>query len=161
MSVNWTCAMDVAIRAVNWIFFYFHFKNLIDNDKEFLNIFNNSLYNHGKFIFLNLEKDLGYANNHYLSDLVGLFYLGNYFKGIKTTEVKEWLSFSKNKFYLVDKESKKRHPGYPLDSISIIPEFNKYFTDLTEEEKEQRVNNQNEDNKENAIEAICDILKSM
>ena len=70
-------------------------------------------------------------------------------------------SFSKNKFYLVDKESKKRHPGYLLDSISIIPEFNKYFTDLTEEEKEQRVNNQNEDNKENAIEAICDILKSM
>lgn len=96
MSVNWTCAMDVAIRAVNWIFFYFHFKNLIDNDKEFLNIFNNSLYNHGKFVFLNLEKGLDYANNHYLSNLVGLFYLGNYFASIGNIEVKKWLKFSKN-----------------------------------------------------------------
>ena len=70
-------------------------------------------------------------------------------------------SFNKSKFYLVDIDSKKRHPGYPLDSISIIPEFNKYFTDLTDEEKEQRANNQNEGNKENAVDAICDILKSM
>lgn len=95
MSVNWTCAMDVAIRAVNWIFFYWHFKDLIDNDKEFLNKFNNSLYNHGKFIYLNLEKGLGLANNHYLSDLVGLFYLGIYFNKLKNNEVKRWLDFSK------------------------------------------------------------------
>ena len=95
MSVNWTCAMDVAIRAVNWIFFYWHFKDLIDNDKEFLNKFNNSLCNHGKFIYLNLEKGLGLANNHYLSDLVGLFYLGIYFNELKNNEVKRWLDFSK------------------------------------------------------------------
>lgn len=96
MSVNWTCAMDVAIRAVNWIFFYFHFKSLIDSDKKFLNKFNNSLYNHGKFIFLNLEKGLGFANNHYLSDLVGLFYLGLYFNKLEDNEAKKWLNYSKN-----------------------------------------------------------------
>ena len=28
----------------------------------------------------------------------------------------------------------KRHEGYPLDSISITPYFNKYTTDLTDEE---------------------------
>lgn len=95
MSVNWTCAMDVAIRAVNWIFFYFHFKDLIDADKELLNKFNNSLYNHGRFIYLNLEKGLELANNHYLSDLIGLFYLGIYFKKLKSNEVKRWLAFSK------------------------------------------------------------------
>lgn len=95
MSVNWTCAMDVAIRAVNWIFFYFHFKELIDNDKEFLKKFNNSLYNHGKFIFLNLEKGIKFSNNHYLSDLVGLFYLEIYFNKLKSNEVKRWLNFSK------------------------------------------------------------------
>lgn len=95
ISINWTCAMDVAIRAVNWIFFYFHFKDLIDNDKEFLNKFNNSLYNHGRFIYLNLEKGLGLANNHYLSDLVGLFYLGIYFNELKNNKVKRWLDFSK------------------------------------------------------------------
>ena len=69
--------------------------------------------------------------------------------------------FAKNKFYLVDTESKKRHPGYPLDSISIIPEFNKYLTDLTEEEMETRAKWQNENNKENAVDAICKILKNM
>jgi len=70
-------------------------------------------------------------------------------------------SFAKNKFYLVNTESEKRHQGYPLDSISIIPEFNKYLTDLTEEEMELRENNQNEDNKESAVDIICEILKNM
>lgn len=70
-------------------------------------------------------------------------------------------SFAKNKFYLVDTESKKRHPGYPLDSISIIPEFNKYLTDLTEREMEIRAKIQNENNKENAVDVICKILKNM
>lgn len=70
-------------------------------------------------------------------------------------------SFAKNKFYLVDTESKKRHPGYPLDSISIIPEFNKYLTDLTEQEMEIRAKIQNENNKENAVDVICKILKNM
>lgn len=70
-------------------------------------------------------------------------------------------NFSKSKFYLVNTESKKRHPGYPLDSISIIPEFNKYLTDLTEEEMEIRAKEQNENNKENAVDVICKILKNM
>ena len=70
-------------------------------------------------------------------------------------------SFAKNKFYLVDKKKKKRHPGYPLDSISIIPEFNKYLTDLTEKEMEIRAKIQNENNKENAVDVICKILKNM
>lgn len=44
-------------------------------------------------------------------------------------------TWSKDHFYFVDKPSKQRNPGYPLDSISIIPEFNKYLVELTEEEK--------------------------
>ena len=46
-------------------------------------------------------------------------------------------SWTKDHFYFVDTPSEKRNPGYPLDSISIIPEFNKYLVDLTEEEKNQ------------------------
>ena len=45
-------------------------------------------------------------------------------------------SFSKEDFYIVDKRSDKLHIGYPLDSISINKKLNKYFTDITEEEKE-------------------------
>ncbi len=44
-------------------------------------------------------------------------------------------SWSKDHFYFIDKPSEKRNSGYPLDSISIIPEFDKYLVELTEEEK--------------------------
>lgn len=50
--------------------------------------------------------------------------------------VKE-LSWSKEHFYFVDKPCKKRNPGYPLDSISVVPKFNKYFVELTNEDKNE------------------------
>ena len=55
-------------------------------------------------------------------------------------EAKEY-SWSKGDFYFVERPSEKRNPGYPLDSISILPECNKYFVDLTEEDKKK--NNEN------------------
>lgn len=65
---------------------------------------------------------------------------------------KEFL-WSKDNFYFVSKPCEKRNPGYPLDSISIIPEFNKYLAELTEEEKElyKKKNNTN-----NVVEFILD-----
>jgi len=58
-------------------------------------------------------------------------------KGVAICNEKEIKTFlySKENFYLVEKPSTKTHEGYPLDSISIIPEFNKYLTELNEEEK--------------------------
>ena len=53
-------------------------------------------------------------------------------------------TWSKSDFILEDKPSKKRNPGYPLDSISIIPKYNKYLVDLTPEEKQKLKNNENE-----------------
>lgn len=44
-------------------------------------------------------------------------------------------TWNKSNFYFVDKASSQRNPGYPLDSIAIIPEFNKYLVELTDEEK--------------------------
>lgn len=93
MTVNWTCAMDVGIRAVNLIFGYFLFKDLLDEDKEFLNLLNNSLFNHGRFIIKNLEKGIAYSNNHYLSDLNGIIFLGLYFKKLNNLEASHWLEF--------------------------------------------------------------------
>ncbi len=46
-------------------------------------------------------------------------------------------SWGKDHFYFIDKPYKKRNEGYPLDSISIVPEFNKYLVELTEEDKKQ------------------------
>lgn len=42
-----------------------------------------------------------------------------------------------NSFYLVDVPSKKKHEGYPLDSISKIKETGKYFTELDEEDEKE------------------------
>lgn len=44
-------------------------------------------------------------------------------------------TWSNNDFYLTTTPTKKIHPGYPLDSISINKKVNKYFTELTEEDK--------------------------
>ena len=59
-------------------------------------------------------------------------------------EPKEY-SWSKSHFYLVNKPCEKRNPGYPLDSISIMPECNKYFVDLTEEDRDKDKVNYRED----------------
>lgn len=59
-------------------------------------------------------------------------------------EAKEY-SWSKGNFYFVDKPCDKRNPGYPLDSISIMPEVNKYFVELTEEDRNEDKLNYYED----------------
>lgn len=59
-------------------------------------------------------------------------------------DIKEY-SWNKGNFYLVDKPCERRNPGYPLDSISVMPECNKYFVDLKEEDKKKNKENYNED----------------
>lgn len=48
--------------------------------------------------------------------------------GTKTFEYK------RDSFYFVDTPSPVIHEGYPLDSISIIPKYNKYLSEMKEEE---------------------------
>lgn len=64
---------------------------------------------------------------------------------------KKEYSWTKDHFYFLDKPCEKRNQGYPLDSISIIPEFNKYLVELTEEDKKQY---KKKDNIDNVIEFI-------
>lgn len=70
-------------------------------------------------------------------------------------------TFERSEFYLVDSESKKRHIGYPLDSITIIPEFNKYLTDLTDEEIEIREKMKKDNSTESIVNTIYDVLNKM
>lgn len=48
-------------------------------------------------------------------------------------------------------EMKTPYPGYPLDSISVMPENNKYWLELTEKEK---LKNKEASNKDSVIEFI-------
>ena len=49
--------------------------------------------------------------------------------------VENTYTWSKEDFYMVDKVSDKVNPGYPLNSISINKKLDKYFTEITEEDK--------------------------
>ncbi len=55
---------------------------------------------------------------------------------IYTDEGVSKFTWSKDDFYLVDKPIEKRNVGYPLDSISVIPESGKYFAELVEQKDE-------------------------
>ena len=64
--------------------------------------------------------------------------------------VEKTYTWSKEDFYIVDKPSDKINPGYPLNTISINKKLNKYFVDITEEEKQDLNENESE-----VIEFIC------
>lgn len=75
-GVNWACTMDVALRAVSWVWaFHFFADAAACRGLAFRTAFLRSLQLHGEFIAANLEiADVN--GNHYLSDGVGLVVLG-------------------------------------------------------------------------------------
>lgn len=75
-GVNWTCTMDVAIRLVNWLWGYHFFLQSPRLSERFVLSFYKSLLQHGRHIYRNLENQDDFTGNHYLSNLVGLIYLG-------------------------------------------------------------------------------------
>ncbi|PEY37711.1 hypothetical protein CN354_11795 [Bacillus cereus] len=99
MSVNWTCSMEVAIRAINWMSAYVFFEQSPKITKKFKNEFFQSLYLHGIFIYKNLENKGEYQANHYLTNIVGLIWLGIFFRNLKITKSSSyqpnmWLIFA-------------------------------------------------------------------
>lgn len=89
-SINWGCTMDVAIRAVNWIWALSMFINSKLITDDILRKISTSLYEHGFFIYRNPEKSIINNHNHYISDLVGQIYLGILFKEL--SEPRKWLN---------------------------------------------------------------------
>jgi hypothetical protein len=75
-GVNWVCTMDVAIRAVNWLWTCRALAGSPALTDEFLLRFEKCLLAHGRHILGNLERAARVPHNHYLSDLVGLVVLG-------------------------------------------------------------------------------------
>ena len=98
-SINWGCSMDISIRAINWMWAL----SLISvsynkNDEKLLKKINTSLYEHGWFIYRNLEGNIfNYNNNHYLSNLSGLIFIGEVFQD--DHEAKKWTKYAKYSFF--------------------------------------------------------------
>ncbi|MDI7276180.1 MAG: alginate lyase family protein, partial [Anaerolineae bacterium] len=75
-GVNWACTMEVAIRAINWLWAYHLVRGAGALTDAFERRLLASLLQHGRHILRNLENEEGFTNNHYLADLVGLIHLG-------------------------------------------------------------------------------------
>ena len=91
-GVNWACAMEVAIRAVNWIIGFHFFRLSPSLPAEFWSRFLTAMLDHGTYIWENLENDHLFLTNHYLADLVGLFYIGISFPEL--ADSRKWREFA-------------------------------------------------------------------
>lgn len=91
-SINWTCAMEVAIRAINWMYAVRCIQESSAVDDAFLWKLLNCLFKHGCFIYNNLENGSRFSANHYATNLVGLLWLGSLFR--KTKDGKRWFSYA-------------------------------------------------------------------
>jgi hypothetical protein len=96
-SVNWSSTMDVAIRAVNWIYAAAMFTCNQELHRDITDRMVASLFEHGWFIFNNLEKNYIYSNNHYAADIAGLILLGLLFS--ETDSGQRWLRFGKRELF--------------------------------------------------------------
>ncbi len=91
-GVNWACAMDVAIRVVNWVVGYHLFEAFgAKFDGPFRALICRSAYEHGLHIINNLEYSPDFRANHYLANIVGLLFAASYLP--RSDETSEWLAF--------------------------------------------------------------------
>jgi len=109
LGPNWMCPMEVAIRAINWIVGLYYFKvspvchNLdgvgsLSQDRACAQKYENgyrrvieSLYDHFIYLQNNWEVYDSRTSNHYLSDLVGYFFLCFFFQNLSgVEEKKQW-----------------------------------------------------------------------
>jgi hypothetical protein len=92
-GVNWSCTMDVAIRAFNWLWGYAFVHDAPEVTLAFRRALAGSLLAHGRHIQRNLERGAdGITSNHYLANLVGLMGLG--FACPMFHEARMWKEFS-------------------------------------------------------------------
>ncbi|MBX7187691.1 MAG: heparinase II/III family protein [Vicinamibacteria bacterium] len=93
-TCNWGNAMEAAIRVANWCVAFTLSRDAAAQTPRLRERFLGAALEHGRFIAANLERFEGYpTSNHYLSDLVGLVYLGVLTPDL--TESREWLEIGR------------------------------------------------------------------
>ena len=88
---NWACAMEVALRAMNLLAAFEVFRHSLHLDSDFLRFFLQLLQQHGTYIRRNLEFSYIATSNHYLSDVIGLLWLGLLLPELR--DAAEWCDF--------------------------------------------------------------------
>lgn len=94
-SINWTCPMEVAIRAINWMYSLCFVADYVED--KVLAAINQNLFLHGRFIYENLEEQYKYNANHYATNVLGLLYIGALYKD-SCSEAGTWYEYAKKAF---------------------------------------------------------------
>ncbi|MBX9903482.1 MAG: heparinase II/III family protein [Burkholderiales bacterium] len=94
IGINWTCTMDVALRALNWALGLALIRKCPDVDNSALTAAYSHLFDHGTFIYDNLENKYEVTSNHFLSNVVGLYYLSGVFHDLPEAAV--WNTFCRD-----------------------------------------------------------------
>ena len=97
-GVNWICAMDVALRASNWIVAANMFDDIFWKDKTFVHKLSKSLYHHACYIEKFQGEYLSAGNNHLISINSSLFILALSFTKIKKGN--QWFQIAKTNLEL-------------------------------------------------------------
>jgi hypothetical protein len=93
IGINWTCTMDVALRAVSWTLGLELIHGCRSIDNEGWARAYSALFDHGVFIRGNLENTYEVTSNHFLSNVVGLWFLGAALADVPTA--REWTAFAR------------------------------------------------------------------
>jgi hypothetical protein len=90
-GANWACAMEVALRAMNLLAVFELFRRAPELDEARLQMFMEMFDRHGAHIRRHLEFTYLSTSNHYLSDVVGLLWLGVMLPEL--SGAREWRAF--------------------------------------------------------------------
>ena len=93
LGVNWASSMDVALRAINWIWGLRFFEPEIQKHEPFQRLIANSLRDHGLHIYENQSyygEEIP-TGNHYLAEIVGLVFIGAALSELPEADL--WLAF--------------------------------------------------------------------
>lgn len=124
IGINWTCAMDVAIRAANWAMALSMIREWEGAGDGFWMTAYDALYEHGCFVRHNLENTYEVTSNHYLSDICGLYYLSAVFSDLEAG--REWGRYAKSE---LEKEITTQVYPEGADFESSIP-YHRLVTEL-------------------------------
>lgn len=90
-GANWNCAMEVALRVINLIAAFDIFRRAEACTEERLSQILRLFDQHGRFILDNNEFSYVATSNHYLSDVVGLFWIGTLLPELR--DAAQWKEF--------------------------------------------------------------------
>jgi len=93
VGINWTCTMDVGLRAASWALALEHVGGSGALDRAFWRRAYTALFDHGVFIRNNLENTYEVTSNHFLSNLLGLLFVATTFEDLPHGE--DWGGFAR------------------------------------------------------------------